>query len=164
MLDLDLPLEGIGPNNNNLPSDVAKSSVTVEVLSNITEKVTLTKTDKVVYDPSSGKFKRNVDLGNKLSPGEYEIKIKVDRYLKKLVPAIFTVKKTTEIQTIPIQIKTPLLRSVGVLDYNAVANCYGDKLNTVLCANRESADLNFDEIVDIIDLNIVLRNFGKKDD
>jgi hypothetical protein len=53
---------------------------------------------------------------------------------------------------------------LNVGDYSAVVDCFGEKLNTVLCLYRDSADLNFDGVVDIIDLNIVLRNFGKTDD
>jgi hypothetical protein len=166
LLDLSLSLETIKPDQKNLPAHVAKSPITIEVLHNLTEEVVVTKDDQIVYDKTDGKFKRILDLG-KIPPGEYEVKIKVDKYLKKLVPTIITVIETApeETQTIALDITTPMLRSVGLLDFGAFVDCYGSKINDPdSCKHQDSADLNFDEVVDIIDGNIVLRNFGKTDD
>lgn len=170
LLDLSLSLENIKADRKDLPSSVALTKATIEVLSKDKEtkefkSVTEEKTN-LEYYPGDGKFRRFVELG-KIPPGEYQIKIKADKYLKKLVPKIITVAEVPEeeIQTIPVELTEPLLRSVDALDFNSLVNCYGSKLSTDSCLlDQDSADLNFDEVVDIVDLNIVLRNFGKTDD
>lgn len=173
ILALSLALEGIGEKRINLPSRVAKSSATIEVLSHPSETIALTKTDSVIYDSASGKFKRPVDLGTALAPGDYQVKIKIDNYLKKLLADVFTVKGGTTTQTIPaetflfagnINTSSQSAKTIDILDYNSVRNCFGARLNTEGCTNKSSADLNFDGTVDIVDLNITLRNFGKTDD
>lgn len=182
VLELSLALGGIGPRNNIVQnSRVAKSPVTIEVFKMLESgdetPVSPARKGILIYNLSDGKFKGSVNLGTTLSPGKYEFKIKVERYLKKLIPDIFTVSApTTEIQKITVDLPAtnPLLPGniniqgqsehiINAMDYNSILNCYGAKYS-LDCKTEIFADLNFDDQVGIIDLNIVLRNIGKTDD
>ena len=182
VLELSLALGGIGPRNNTVQnSKIAKSPVTINVfkMSEGGDETPVPPARKgiLIYNLLEGKFKGTVNLGTSLSPGKYEFKIKVDRYLQKLVPGIFTVNAhTTEIQKITVDLPAtnPLLAgninmegqsedTINAMDYNSILNCYGGKFSSD-CKTKVFPDLNFDEKVDIIDLNIVLRNIGKTDD
>ena len=168
VIDLSLTLEGIEAKRK-LLSTIEVSSVTIEAFKDTDRKKPVsTKQGLVIYNLVNGKFKGTVDLGI-LAKGNYLVTIKIDKYLKKLSQNILTAIGGTQTQTIPVA--TTLLHGsindddiIDVLDYNAILSCYGNKLNTVLCENKEVVDLTFDRVVDIIDLNIIFRNFDKTDD
>jgi len=168
VIDLSLTLEGIEAKRT-LPSKAALMPIILEAFKDSdTTNLVSSKQGLVVYNPVSGKFQGTVDFGI-LAKGDYLVKIKINKYLKKLSQNVLTVIGGTQTQTIPVA--ATLLRGsindddvIDVLDYNAILSCYGNKLNTPLCKNRQVADLNFDGVVDIIDLNIIFRNFDKTDD
>ena len=170
VIDLSLALEGIEAKRT-LLSTIGVSSVTIKAFQDTDtdrKNPVSTKQGLVVYNSVNGKFKGTVDLGILLK-GNYLVTIKIDQYLQKLSPNIFTAEGGTKIQTIPITATlTPGNINgdnvIDALDFNAVLNCYGAKANTTGCQGENSADLNADRKVDIIDLNIVLRNYGKTDD
>ena len=49
---------------------------------------------------------------------------------------------------------------VNILDFNIVVSCFGKKVTTSFCSNRQTADINKDGIIDGTDYTIVLKYFG----
>ncbi len=78
---------------------------------------------QINYDASTGAFKGNIDLGPNFKTGSYTIKVKTDRYLRRLVPGAQNIK-SSENNSIP---QTALVAGdtngdniLDILDYNAL--------------------------------------------
>lgn len=165
-LSFDLALEGILAGRNDAPS----KRVTLEVLNKTTNTVKVPENviPVVQYKQADGRFKRDINIGNTLSPNtDYIFRIKIDGYLKK-ESSVIHIDDTTKPQTKTI--KTMLLGGdinndgvVDPLDYNLVHDCYGSKFFRSVCKNK-AADIDRDVAVTIIDFNIVVRNINKKDE
>lgn len=172
LLALSSTLDGITANRD-LDAAAALQPVTIEVFDSANNQLKLTTPTNIInqveYDSLDGKFKRTINLGNTLASGDYTIKIKAGKYLKKKISHIFTITSTTETQTIPVSTKLIGVdinndKTVDILDYNFVINCYKDKQNTPICGNKKAGDLNYDGVVDGIDYNILVRGIGHEDD
>lgn len=159
-LALDLYLQGIGSaggENPGLPEyrlagpRTLQRKVIVEVYdgSNRNRKIGNDKEGFVNYDSSSMTFKGNISLGV-LTPGSYTFKVKSDKYLKKLIPGLYSV---TANQTTPIL--TPQVKlivgdiignnSIDIEDWNAYLAC----VNQPVMGNCVNTDLNDDGQNDI---------------
>ncbi len=132
----------------------------------------------VNYDPGSGTFKGSVDLGPSLSQGNYNIKIKTDRYLRKLIPGAQKItplqdNRITEVAVVAGDTNSD--NSVNILDYNAFLDCgYGvlnplpmddpnSKFNKKVCqVHTPVANIDVDDngIVDSFDYNLFLRELS----
>jgi len=132
----------------------------------------------VNYDAASGTFKGSIDLGANFIQGNYIIKLRTDRYLRKLVPDI---QKLTPGQDNPIPAvdlvsgDTNNDNALDILDYNAFLDCgYGavnplpvEDANSIFNSKACQAhtptvniDINDDGIVDSTDYNLFLREIS----
>ena len=166
ILSFDLALEGIGSGRDNVNS----KRVTLEILNEEAQKLPIP--DNIIpaieYNQADGRFKRDLNIGNQLTPNkDYIFRIKTDGYLKKQSKVIHIDSAGKPESN---SIKTTLLAGdidnngvVDATDYNFVHDCYASKFTTSLCKNK-AADVDRDGKVTIIDFNIEVRNYGKKDD
>ncbi|HSX40031.1 MAG TPA: hypothetical protein VLF68_00255 [Candidatus Saccharimonadales bacterium] len=182
-LILALALQGIGNYGSNTSATLTRGNLNpktptrtavIEVF-DATGRAVATASAGVVFTASpSATFTGNVDMGA-LASGNYRVKIKTDRYLKKLV---------TGFQTLTAGQSTPVpqtLLTVGdvngdnvlnILDYNIMADCFdsnhtisdaGGKFNSAACqshAEKAFADLNDDGIIDGVDYNFFESNLS----
>lgn len=137
-LSFDLLLHGIGAAGDN-PNPTGNSlsnknplhpdrNLTVEVY-NTSNQLVASKSGTVTYASASGTFKGRIGLGDTFPSGNYSIKIKSDRYLRRLVPGV---QKVTTLQETKVP-QTSLVAGdingdnfLNVLDYNAFLDCgYG---------------------------------------
>lgn len=186
-LKLDLLLHGVGSAGDNPNPDSSLSNknplhprrnfdVTIIDSNNQTVKNT---TGSIIYNAGSGNFTGIVDLGPSFPAGNYSIKIKSDRYLRKMTPGIInieTMKENNIPQTALVagDIKTDNV--LNVLDYNILRDCgYGaiEPLpledpnaiyNTKNCKSHESyrpnIDLDDNGIINSPDYNLFLRELS----
>lgn len=115
------------------------------------------------YASSTGKFTATVNMGA-VSGGNYTVKVKTDRYLKKRTPGIVVVPKDGATITIP---ETTLIvgdtsgdNKVDIQDYNIIIGCFGDKASTASCTNKTLADLDDNGSVDEVDYNVFVRSLA----
>ncbi|MCL5439279.1 MAG: hypothetical protein M1268_04860 [Patescibacteria group bacterium] len=139
-------------------------NVLVEIFNNNNQLVT-TKTGNTTYDSEDGHFKGTVELGS-IQTGNYYIKVKTDKYLKRLMPGIHQITGGTT-NTIP---ESMLVagdidnnNELNILDYNILISCLEDQNGNTppTCGdNKEKTDLNDNGTVDIDDYNLFLRNLS----
>lgn len=148
------------------------------IISNSSNQVVASKAAAVLYDESSGTFKGALDLGANFPQGNYNIKIKTDRYLRKRVPGVQTIKPLIE-NTIP---DTQLVagdvnddNTLNVLDYNAFLDCGYGQIKPLPIADPEApfntkecqvhtpvinVDVDDNGVVDSPDYNLFLRELS----
>ena len=82
------------------------------------------------YDEQSGSFKGALDLGPTFREGNYNLKVKSDRYLRRRVPGIQMIKRGSENSVPKIDLVAGDVNSdniLNVIDYNAFLDCgYGE--------------------------------------
>ena len=137
-----------------------QQAVTIEIFNNVNVNVG-TVNGTVTYDTVSGNYQGTIAVGN-LATGLYSLRVRVNNYLRKLIPGIqsLTVGK---INTIP---PTALIAGdsdgdnvVTVLDYNVLMDCYSDLLPAASCdaAKKLKSDLDDDGFVNQKDYNLLFR-------
>lgn len=86
-------------------------------------------TESLHYDSGSGMFLSNVDLGPTFPTGNYNVKVKTDRYLRKLIPGIINIKSLQQNQVPQTGMVAGDIKDdnvLNVLDYNILRDCgYG---------------------------------------
>lgn len=138
ILSFDLLLHGIGKAGDN-PNPTGNSlsnknplhpdrNLDVEIY-NTSNQLVSSKSGTITYASSSGTFKGTVDLGASFVTGDYNIKIKTDRYLKRLIPGV---QHITQLQNAVVPQASLVAGDtagdnvLNVLDYNAFLDCgYG---------------------------------------
>jgi hypothetical protein len=128
--------------------------------------------------PTVGGFAGSVDLGPSFPSGKYNIKVKTDRYLRKLVPGIFTIenKQVTNVADVAmIAGDTNGDNFLNVLDYNALLDCgFGNisplpmadpnaTYNSTNCKGHPTAelvDVNDDGVINGPDYNLFIRELS----
>lgn len=186
IINLNLLLHGIGsagdnpnPNESSLSNKNPlhpQRNVDVIVI-NSNNQIVKTASGSIIY--GQGNFTGTIDLGQSVQTGDYNIKIKSDRYLRKLVPGIVHLETSKE-NTLPStalvagDIKTDNL--LNVLDYNILLDCgYGEidplpladpnaVYNSGSCKSHEPfrpySDLDDNGIVNSADYNLFLRELS----
>lgn len=169
LLAISLDLEGISIEKgaNNIPKGNPNPKTTVRhtaIYLFDTNQVTTTKTGQpLTYEPTSGLFKGTVNLGPNFPGGNHLVKIKSERYLKRLLPGIVNI---TSGQTITIPTLTLLAgdvngdNNIDALDYNIFVSCFGPKATTASCTNKATADVNDDGVVDGVDYNLFIHSLA----
>lgn len=155
-LKLSLPGIGAGAGGNNTPKQPTRTA-TVTLFDSNGQAVS-TQSAGVSYE--NGVYHGMVPMGT-LSAGSYEAKVRMGNTLWRRVPGIIAVSGGTEVINTPSIDLIPgdLSRknTIDLLDYNAVVACYQGT-----CPNdtKVQADFNDDGVVDLKDLNILLRAFA----
>ena len=128
------------------------------------------------FDSISNSFKDNliIDDPNSAFPtGSFSIKIKLNKYLAKLIPGSTITSGTVNSlpATSPIVGDISGDNRIDIVDYNALVGCFGKKSVSDSCINKSepqsgdsgtdyNADLNDDGVVDGIDYNIFLKSLN----
>jgi len=145
---------------------------------NSDNQVVSTKIVTAFYDADNGIYFSHVDIPTSLPKDEYVIKIKGDKYLRKLMPGFFTITPG-QATTLP---KTDLVtgdvngdNQINVLDYNVLYDCGYGALRTLpmvdlhsqfhsdVCqshTDRNNADLNDDGKISSSDYNLFVRELS----
>jgi len=128
--------------------------------------------------PTNGTFDGSVDLGPSFPTGKYNIKIKTDRYLRRLVPGIISIENLQEVTVDEVGLIAGDTNSdnyLNVLDYNALLDCGFGKLdplpmadpnsvyNSATCKGHptsELVDVNDDGIINATDYNLFIRELS----
>lgn len=128
-------LHGVGiggdnpnPNGNSLSNKNPvhpQRDLSVEV-TDTNNQVVASASAPISYDAAAGTFTGKMSLGDNVPAGNYNIRIKTDRYLRRLVPGIQQIKVLQE-NKLPI---TQLIAGdtngdnfLNVIDYNALLDC-----------------------------------------
>jgi hypothetical protein len=138
-LTFDLLLHGIGaagdnpnPSGNSLSNKNPlhpQRDLEVEIIDS-NNQVVATTAGAVIYDSGSESFKGTLDLGASFPTGNYNIKLKTDRYLRRLVPGIQAIENLKENDIPQVDLIAGDVDGdnvLNVLDYNAFLDCgYGE--------------------------------------
>jgi len=149
------------------------------VITNSSNEIIKNTSGSIVYNTGQGNFIGIIDLGQTFITGDYNIKIKSDKYLKKLISGIIKIEAGKENNTpqttlVAGDIKTDNI--LNILDYNILLDCgYGaiDPLplgdpNAVYNSNnckthephRTNIDLEDNGIINSADYNLFLRELS----
>lgn len=186
-LVLKLFLHGIGASGDSVnPKESTYSNknpihqermLEVEVVNSDNETVSA-KTVPAFYNIDGGVFFSHVDVPTTLPDNEYVVKIKTDKYRKKIMPDFFRIQpgKTTQLpQGDLIAGDVNNDNAINILDYNILNDCgYGvlkplsmmsksSLYNSAACQaheERQHADLNDNGTVEKGDYNLFLREFS----
>lgn len=122
------------------------------------------QTIQLHIDPSSGFYTiiPNYSIGI-VQPGTYFLVVSSKKYARRTLTQPISITQTTTNITIP---QFTLLAGdiygdgyLNVVDYNILVHCLGSKSTSDQCQPyKETLDLNDDGVVDLIDLNILMRN------
>ena len=151
LLSFTLLLHGIGSagDNPNPTGNSFSNKNPRHVVQNITvtvydanDQLVTTKPGTVNYDPDSGTYRGQVNLGTSFSTGTYGIKIKSDKYLRKLIRGVQTINRgqdNTMQMTDLIAGDSNNDNTLNMLDYSALLDCgYGD-INPLPMTNSSSS-------------------------
>ncbi len=169
---LIVEFQGIGPNSN--PQNTTRR-VTIKIfkVDGPFDSAAFTAEDTIAFDQASGKFTNpNFNLGT-IPDGKYQMVIQEEKYLdsqllNKSGDKAFTLSESATVEVAPVKMLAgdiaPGERGdnfINIIDYNAIIGCMpGAPSNS--CFNKDYADLNDDGVVDKIDFDIMLINFGEK--
>lgn len=186
-LNFTLLLHGIGSAGDN-PNPTGNSlsnknplhqqrNLDVQVL-NSNNQVVASISAPIVYDQATGTFMGGAGLPDSFPSGSYNVKVKSERYLRRLIPRIQQIVsgQGTQVETTNMVAgDTNDDNTLNVLDYNALLDCgYGQinplpmddpnsAFNSDACkvhTPAENIDLNDDGIINSFDYNLFLRELS----
>lgn len=132
----------------------------------------------VNFDPATGTFTGKMGLGQNVGAGNYNVKIKTDRYLRRLVPGILQIQTNVENEVPDTHLvagDTNGDNFLNVIDYNALIDCGYGELNPLPQADPNSkfnaqdckahapvinVDLDDSGVVNSFDYNLFLRELS----
>ena len=133
----------------------------------------------IIYDSNAGNFAGKVDLGASFASGNYNIKVKTDRYLRKLIPGIQAINTKTDNNIPQFSMIAGDINGdnvLNILDYNILLDCGYGQLNPLPMADPNSVynsqpcqahnpltqftDLDDNGIVNSPDYNLFLRELS----
>jgi len=124
------------------------------------------KQGTVSFNNATNRFRGTVDMGS-LPVGNYTVKVKTPKYLKKLIPGIQTITKG---RTAPYIIPPVTLvvgdanndNRVNILDFNKWLGCYQGKIDEASCP---SVDFNDNGKIrgDLVDGNLLIKSFETRE-
>jgi Mg-chelatase subunit ChlD len=174
IVNFNVFLHGIGSSGDNANPDSSMSNKNPlhpqrNVILEVTDennKTVATKAGVIDYISTNGNFKGSVNLGP-IRNGYYLIKIKTDRFLRKLYDGIQSLKS----ESVNIMSDITLVNGdansdnvLNILDYNILYGCFsGDilkKPRSCTDAQKLTADLNDESHVNLYDLNLFLRELS----
>lgn len=160
ILHATMNLEGIGPTGNKTP--LRQQRLGQFEIYDSQNNLTVAKQATLTYVSESGSFIGIVDLGPNFQSGVYTVKVKVDQYLRALLPGIqtFTAAQANTLPEVSLRVgDINGDNKVNIVDYDILMGCYSDTLPAASCtpANKLLADLTDDGNVNQYDYNIFLR-------
>lgn len=186
-LSFNLFLHGVGAagdNPNPTGNDLSNKNpvhpqrnLQVEVF-NTDNQIVASASAPVNYDPATGTFTGKMGLGQNVTSGNYNVKVKTDRYLRRLVPGILQIQANVENEVPDTQLvagDTNGDNFLNVIDYNALLDCgYGElnplpqadansKFNTQECKAHApviNVDIDDNGVVNSYDYNLFLRELS----
>ena len=187
LLKFNLLLHGVGAAGDN-PNPAGNSlsnknplhpqrNLKVEVYGTNNQLVT-SASGSLLYNAGSGTFTGTIDLGPSFAEGNYSLKVKTDRYLRKLIPGIQNIKNLAENDVQQAGLVAGDVNSdnlLNILDYNALLDCgYGELdplpmedanavFNSTSCQNHIPAvnvDIEDNGIINSADYNLFLRELS----
>lgn len=186
-VSFDLLLHGVGsagdnpnPSGNSLSNKSPlhpQRDLGVEIY-NSTNEIISSSSGKINYDASTGTFKGAIALNKNIQQGNYAIKVRTPRYLKKLIPGSQKLTPNKDNRIAQAQVvagDTNGDNTLNIIDYNAFLDCgYGvlnplpidDKnslFNKPACQAHkpnENIDINDNGIVASVDYNLFLRELS----
>lgn len=120
----------------------------------------------IIYNSESGDFNGNVNISSLNLSGNFLLKIKSDKFLKKQYDGIVTIEKGKTIQVNSIALVSGDINNDGQLsidDYKVIIDCYSDLAPAKNCnesGKKLSADLSDDGRVNQDDYNLFLRELS----
>ncbi len=162
---LDLFLHGIGRGGDNAgpasggnPNPIHPIRLaSVEVFDTNNASVLQADTN-VTYDAASGSFKGTLPIGS-LQNGNYRVKVKVNKYLQRQAPNIYTINNGFVTALPPLRLTVGDIigdNRLNIQDFNALAGCYWGVAPPSACQGQlsaQSADDSVDTLVDESDLD-----------
>jgi hypothetical protein len=130
------------------------------------------------YNDGNGDFIGTIDLGANFKAGNYNLKVKTDRYLKRRVPGIQLIQPGKDNSIPPTDLVAGDINGdnfLNVIDYNAFLDCgYGDleplpivdpnsRFNSSACQAHkppELVDIDDNGVVNSADYNLFLRELS----
>lgn len=177
-LALELILQGIGLPTNlidgeaqpnvNPASNVRTKPVTVEIMTAQSTTVPIIKTDSLIYDPTSKKFKANIDIGAITS--NFSVQIRMPGYATQLVGqrSGAVIQQPAASITIRETILAADINSDGFItgdDYEKAGSSSSLKAcfnKTPITSHCQYADINADGKIDLIDYKFLIDNIIKR--
>ncbi len=120
----------------------------------------------IVYSANVGYFSGDIKLDSSTIEGDYLIKIKTDKYLKKQLSGVIRTIKGAAIQMPEVTLVVGDSNGDGalsILDYNVILDCYSDLLPPKNCSDpnkKINTDLSDDGKVNQDDYNLFLRELS----
>lgn len=110
-----------------------------------------------------GNHTGTVDVANTIASGTYDIKIKADKYLRKLIKDVqITQSTTTRISQITLVLgDINGDNKLDIQDYNILIDCFGTNTSQACGNNKDFADLDDNGRVEGVDYNLFLRSMAK---
>ncbi len=162
---------GIGGDNTNPTitgntNPVTQTRVLIVELYDSTGTLVKTVQGNIVYSATQGYFLGDIKLDSSITEGNYLIKIKTDKYLRRQLSKIIEIKKGTIIEMPEATLVVGDSNGDGtlsILDYNIILDCYSDFLAPKNCADpakKLKADLSDDGKVNHDDHTLFLRELS----
>lgn len=123
-------------------------------------------TGTVTYNTTTGNYFGNIPIQDGFPTGQYTMKVKADRHLRRLVEGVqnITAGKKNDITSAALvagDINND--NKIDILDYNLLLDCYSDlspATNCTLDVKKINSDINDDGAVNQIDYNLFLREIA----
>ncbi|MBI4098354.1 MAG: hypothetical protein HY426_04945 [Candidatus Levybacteria bacterium] len=170
-----IKLHGIGTGGDNTNPNLGGNknpktptrNLTVELYDS-SGKLVSSSQGNVIYSSATGDFSGDVVLSTSVNSGDYLVKIKSQKHLKKQLDGAIAVNKGSITQIQGARLITGDANGDGllsILDYNVIIDCYSDLTPARNCSNQEkktNADLSDDGLVNQNDYSLFLRELSVK--
>ena len=121
----------------------------------------------VSYNTSAQNFQGTISLAS-IPEGQYVITLKMDGFLGKQLPGIFSIKQGQTIQLPEVWVVAGDINNdnkLNIIDYNIILSCFDTKYITSSClapntALSPGADIDDDGVVDGVDYNLFIRELS----
>lgn len=168
-----IKLHGIGRGGDNTNPNSAGNNNPLTINRNLNVEIydssgnlILNQAGTILYSSKKGDFSGDIKLNSSIQPGNYLIKVKTYKYLRKQFEGIVNINPNSVSEVPSITLIAGDSNGDGILsnhDYHIIADCYSDLTPPKNCndpAKKFSADLSDDGRVDQDDYNLLLRELS----